>query len=161
MNDATGSVNPSRPIKHLDTTIVRNHEQVVLIAGSNNISSKDSVQEIDDQYQRIIKQIKTVNPTCKLYIQELFPRHDMLRTKKISLVNSNLKQTCELMKVKMIPAPEFHRDDYTTKGLHLNEGGKAKLARSIMSYLDQNNLKLNDTVSHSDSFQANHNPIRE
>ena len=41
------------------------------------------------------------------------------------------------MKVKIIPAPQFIRSDYTQHGLHLNKDGKTKLARSISLFLDE------------------------
>ena len=134
--DATGVVCPGRPIEHLDPSVVRGYSNVVLMAGSNNISSTDSVNLISQKFIDLIKRIKIINKNCKLFIQELFPRHDITRENKIRFVNEKLKNTCSKMNVTLIPAPYLEKDeDYAGKGLHLNYNGKSKLASSIAAHI--------------------------
>ena len=137
MKNTIASVNPSRGIEQMDTSIVKNHKRVVLIAGSNNISRTDSVNVIDRKFSNIIQNIKSVNPGCKLFVQAIFPRHDINRSRKINHVNNQLKTTCDLLEATLMPAPTFSREDYTSGGLHLNEDGKTKLAKAISAHLDE------------------------
>ena len=139
MKDTIGIVNPKRGIEHLDTSVVKHHEKIVLIAGSNNISSKDSINEIDKKFSNIIENIKSVNPTCNIFIQSILPRHDMVRSKKITIVNQLLKSTCDLHKVNLMPTPLLNREDFTQHGLHLNDTGKSKFAKAISDYIDDYN----------------------
>ena len=137
LQDTIGVVCPGRPIEQLNVTTVNNSKNVVLMAGSNNISSKDSVQEINQKFTDIITRIKRVNKNCRLFIQEIFPRHDINRERKIRFVNETLRKTCNRFNVSIIPAPKLcYDDDYTVKGLHLNYTGKMKIAQSIESAIN-------------------------
>ena len=60
MTDTTSVVNPGRQIQHIDTSVVKDHKQVVLIIGSNNIGSTDSIKDIDQKFTKLIKDIQTM-----------------------------------------------------------------------------------------------------
>ena len=137
IGNATAIVNPGRGVEKLDTSVVKNHRQVVPMAGSNNIGSGDSIQAINLKFQDVINEIKTINPDCKLFVNEIIPRYDINRSKKISMVNLNLRSTCKSLDINLIPAPDLTRADYTNHGLHLVRSGKIKLANSIAFHLNQ------------------------
>ena len=135
MKNTVASVNPNRPAEHFDTSIVREYDQVILLAGSNNIPLQDTAEEIDEKISTTITSIKSVNPACKLYIQSILPRYDIVRSRKIYRVNSLLKTTCDLHNATLMPTPPLSREDFTRHGLHLNNSGKTKLARSFTNFL--------------------------
>ena len=152
MNNTVAIVNPGRPVEHFDTSVARGHKQVVLIAGSNNISSTDGISCIDRKISNTILNIKTVNPECKVFVQSILPRFDIHRSKKIFHVNQQLKTTCDQHKAVLIPAPRLNREDFTSHGLHLNNSGKIKLARSISNYLDEDATETPATTPESSTF---------
>ena len=78
-----------------------------------------------------------INPEAKLFIQEIFPRYDINRTKKIRLTNNNLKLLCHKHDATLMPSPDFSGKDYTRGGLHLNENGKDLLRQSIGSFIKE------------------------
>ena len=137
MKNTTALVNPGRPAEYFDTSIVKNYDKVILLAGSNNIPSKDTPEEINQKISNTIASIKSVNPTCKLFVQSVLPRHDIIRSFKISQVNTLLKTTCDLHDATLMQTPVLQRHNFTRHGLHLNNTGKIKLARSLSSYVEE------------------------
>ena len=122
-------------IESLDVSVTKGHRNVVLLAGSNNISSRDSPYAIGQKFKDAIKRIKSNNPDCRLFFQEIFPRYDIQRSNKIKAANSYLKSLCNQLEVTMMPCPDLDEEDYSMDGLHLNYWGKQKLRNSITAHL--------------------------
>ena len=116
-----------------ETFTVSGFSVVAIMAGTNDVSSKRDILEILVSFRRLIQQIRSKNPTCKIAICEVLrrPCDTKSETKKSKLdrFNSALKDDCELTNVYYIPTSKSLKDMgpdsllFRHDGIHLTFDG--------------------------------------
>ena len=140
VNYCTGVVYGGRRIEHFDLSTTRRYNKVILMAGSNNISTGDSFGNIHKKLTTAIQNINNLNPGCSVFLHEIYPRCDLQCNEEIRALNSRLRHTCKEMGVHFIKCPRLGYSDFTKGGLHLNNLGKSKICKSISRQLNSSSL---------------------
>lgn len=131
-----------------------NPSKVVLLIGTNDIYKNKSVDEINDNVDRIIKGIKTNRTYAEIYLVSLLPVN---RTKddKVNLnmvknrtnemimeINNKYQEIAKKYNItyidlysKLIDDEGNLKLDYTKEGLHLNDNGYKVITRVIKKYI--------------------------
>ena len=154
--DAIAVVNPRRKVEDLDLSVVSGHKNVVLIAGSNNIGSKERGSIIAGKLEGAINCIQERNPHCRLFVQEILPRHgechDITMERNTQLANTGIRRICERKGVQVLSNSHYHREDFTRHGLHLNSKGKCKLAEIIKRHTQCRHGDMNENGQKHNHF---------
>lgn len=131
-----------------------NPSKIFILIGTNDIIYDKTKDEIVDNIEKIIEGIQKNRPTCKIYLESIYPINDT-KDKKISMemvknrtnklineINKEIEKTCNQLNVTYI---DVHNElinkegrlkiEYTKEGLHLSEKGYDKVTNIIKKYL--------------------------
>ena len=101
-------------------------KQTILHCGTNNLPSNEDPETI-------AKNIKT--DTTKVAISGIIPRRDTFNH-KAKQVNQTLKKICEEENIPFISHHGINNHFHlNSRGLHLNDKGATRLARSVKKFL--------------------------
>lgn len=133
-----------------------NPSKVFLLIGTNDHSQDKSNEEISDNIEKIIKEIKENRPYCKIYLEAIYPvndtdddkiDHDMVHDRNnedIRAINERLKEIAKEQKITYIDMYSLLADDdnnlkldYTKEGLHISDEGYEKITKEIMKYIEE------------------------
>lgn len=126
--------------------IEANPGSIVLLIGSNDVSSRKSVEHIVRNIQYLMVTLRTGLPGARLLLQSILPR-DPARGDQLRDANRHLRQFCPSLNAQFLdlwPALASDdgglRDEFTTDGVHLTaKGYEAWLAelRPALERLDE------------------------
>lgn len=134
MNRGIGGDNTFGVLARLDMVVKARPEKVFLLIGINDLSRALPEEVILNNYERIIKYIRTNTPRSTLYIQSVLPLYEPLTTaaylknKKDSILQLNvgIKALAEKYNLTYINLHEIFADangdlirEYTADGIHL------------------------------------------
>lgn len=131
-----------------------NPSKLFLLIGTNDFIKDRTNKEIEDNIEKIIKEIKENRPDTKIYLESIYPINDsdddkinmaMVNTKRknsrIKEVNEKLKEIAKNEKVTYIDIYDKLTDDkgllkldYTKEGLHISDKGYEVIANEIKKY---------------------------
>lgn len=123
-------------LKRLKLVLDLQPQKLFLMIGVNDLLFH-SPEKIVDNYQEIVKQIKTASPSTQLFLQSCLPINNEVRNitidnKDLQIINQGIKKIAEKNAVPYINLyPDFADDrgnlktDYTADGIHLNGKGYA------------------------------------
>ncbi len=130
-----------------------NPSDVFLSIGMTDLKNNKSIDEIIDNYSKIIDSIKDNRPNANIYIESLYPidkdnkdykkslLSDDIDNDKIKDLNKRLKSLSKEKKVKYIDCYSLLEKDgklnstYTDNGVYLNKKGYNVLIKNINSIL--------------------------
>ncbi|KAG8281109.1 SUMO1 sentrin specific peptidase 8 [Homalodisca vitripennis] len=148
-----GLVKPGADIQYVyDQASKSLNKPLVLIAGTNDISSKSSNVIYKNIESRLVELSKS-RPVC---ITTIPPRFDKEQNDTIhynlALANRHIKDlVSKLENVELIDLDTFKRNHFSRQGMHLNYSGKRKLAFMISDFL------LNITSENQKTIQEANN----
>ena len=130
-----------------------NPTKVFILVGTNDIHDKDSNNDIANNIEQMIKDIRENRPKAILYVLSLYPvntsddkkinRDNVLprENKEIVRINKMIETMCKKEKItyidmysKLIKDDELNID-YTTDGLHLSDIGYFKVTKELLPYI--------------------------
>lgn len=163
INSGTSGFQTPDIIKHLkDYVYIYNPTKIFLLIGTNDIAFTDITnEELIDNFDIIINEIKKNRPNSKLYIESIYPinrntdndvvidwmvgNRDNNRIKKI---NKMLKELCKKRNVTYIDMYDNLIDEngdlkleYTIDGLHISHEGYKVITKIIMGYIDSSSIE--------------------
>ncbi|MBR4618467.1 MAG: hypothetical protein IKO49_04090 [Bacilli bacterium] len=131
-----------------------NPSKIFLLIGTNDIQQGKNENEIIENIEKIIEEIKDNIKESEIYLESIYPinntdndkiNHDMVgeRTnKEIKEINDKLKEYCKEHKITYIDLYDklTNKDDeleikYTSDGLHMSEEGYEVITKSLKEYL--------------------------
>lgn len=161
VNSGTSGFQTPDIIKHLkDYVYIYNPTKIFLLVGTNDIAFTDITnQELINNFEKIIDEIKKNRPNSKLYIESIYPvnrntDNDVVldwmvgkrENSRIVKINTMLKKLCEEKEVTYINMYDKLTDEngnlkleYTIDGLHISPEGYKVITNTIMKYIDPTN----------------------
>jgi lysophospholipase L1-like esterase len=132
-------------IERLDEIVRANPKKIFLMIGINDLGQGNSVQEILENYNRLIRLIKEKSPRTKLYLQSILPTY-RIRDKsneQIMAINDGLKDLAsenEYTYVDLFSLLKTKKDEldtvYSFDGIHLNGKGYLVWKQAIEQYVN-------------------------
>ena len=137
-------------LERLDEVTAGRPAKVFVLIGINDISRNVPDSVILENYQKIIRGIKTASPETRIYFQTLLPvnneftqfKNHYNKDEHILYVNEGLKKmaadeniTCIDLYTPFLDAGKKLDKQYTMDGLHLTSAGYKKWAEILKSYL--------------------------
>jgi lysophospholipase L1-like esterase len=137
-------------LKRMDAVINFQPDNIFIMIGINDIVEKVPLSEIEDNYFKIIKLIKTNCPNTKIFIESTLPTCGLASllnssksiNKKVQKLNEFLAKTChenELVFVDMYSdfADENNelKRDLTSDGIHLSRKGNLIWVSHVWDYI--------------------------
>lgn len=145
-------------LNDLDNRVYKyNPDKVFLLIGINDIIYSDlSDDEIKDNVELIIKNIKEKLPNTKIYIESIYPINYKLNNRiynntlankdhnnRIKNINKKVKTICnnKCTYINMYDSLEIFNDKlfryYTTDGLHINRVGYRLITIKLLKYINE------------------------
>jgi len=125
-------------LSRIDIPIELKSKSIFLMVGINDMSGYKSIDNIFDDYIKILKKLKI--STSKIVVQSILYTQMKLFNKKVKILNSKLEIYCkehELLFINIndeLSKDETLLDSYTTDGLHLNVKAYIVWARLLRNY---------------------------
>ncbi len=129
-----------------------NPSKVFILIGTNDLKYEDDdEQEVADNIEKIVEQIKENRPNTKIYLQSIYPVNREIKNhaaeerynEEIEEVNSRLKDYCKKNDVTYIDMYSVLQDDdgnfkeeYTKDGLHPSTLGYIAITKKLMEYMN-------------------------
>jgi lysophospholipase L1-like esterase len=143
-------------LSNMNNRIYRyNPSKVFLLIGTNDIAHDKSKEEIVENIKKIVKGIKENRPSCKIYVESIYPVNNtddekismhMVKNRtneEIQKINADLKtMSYELnftyinMYDKLIDEDGNLKLEYTKEGLHMTDEGYEVITNVIKSYIE-------------------------
>ena len=133
-----------------------NPTKVFLLIGINDLKNGTNKDEVINNIEIIIKQIKENNKDATIYVESIYPisnEEDMKNIKKIvpktdnneiKETNKKLNELCKKYNItyinvydKLLNDKGSLKKDYTTDGLHLNDLGYFKVTKVLEKYVSE------------------------
>lgn len=122
--------------------------KIFIMIGTNDLAYSKTVDNIIDNYKKIIERIKSSSPETKIYIQSILPVDDAIHNTRpnpdIIKINDQLKIIAEQNKLVYIDLFSIFKTDdnklspeYSFDGLHLNGKGYQHWKNEIIEYVDE------------------------
>ena len=127
-----------------------NPSKVFLLIGTNDLDTKHSKEDIVNNVEKIISELKENRPKAELYIESIYPVNPDVRRSKsgnrnnddIKQINKELKKYCKENKINYINLYDLLKDEddnlkeeYTKDGLHLSDEGYKVVTEEIKKKL--------------------------
>lgn len=128
-----------------------NPSKLFLLIGTNDlVYSNLNNEEIKENIEKIIDEIKKNNPHTKIYLQSIYPINrnvnlaivESRTNKQIKALNSKIKDICQNYKCtyinvydKLIDRKGNLKRIYTVDGIHLSKLGYYKVTKVLKKYL--------------------------
>lgn len=128
-----------------------NPSKLFLLIGTNDIQAGVSEEEIIENIEEILSELKKNRPYAELYLEAIYPVDEdqegsQTRTnEEIKSINQSLKDYCEKEKITFIDTFNLLLDsegdemqiksEYTKDGLHITDEGYEVITDEIMKYI--------------------------
>lgn len=127
-----------------------NPSKVFLLIGTNDLDTKYSREDIIENIEKILSEIKENRPKAELYLESIYPVNPDVRRSKagnrnnddIKQINKELKKYCKENKINYINLYDLLKDEddnlkaeYTKDGLHLSDEGYQVVTEEIKKKL--------------------------
>ena len=122
-------------------------QKIFLMIGVNDLSERIKIDSIAQNYENIIKRIKSLSSKTKIYIQSILPVNDDFKDVKnedIIELNSKIKNAAKEYKATYVDVFSHLQDssgklnrEYSNDGLHLLGIGYIKWKNIIEPYINQ------------------------
>ena len=128
-----------------------NPSKVFLLIGINDIRSGVKEEEIVQNIEDILSELRKNRPYAELYLESIYPIDEnesgsqIGTNERIKSINQTLKEYCQNEKINFINIYDLLLDsesdevkintNYTKDGLHLNDAGYEVVTREIMRYI--------------------------
>ena len=134
---------------------IYNPSKVFILIGTNDIDRKKTDDQIINNFEKIIKNIKKNRPSCEIYIESIYPVNKDDNEKidenmvgirsndRIKKINDKLKMLTSKLNVTYI---DLYNDlidengnlklEYTKEGLHISDEGYKKITNILKKYID-------------------------
>lgn len=143
-------------LEELDELVYQyNPTKVVILIGTNDLNSDTSEDELTNNIEKIITEIKKNRKQAEIYVQSIYPINntdaDKINEKtvgkrtneSIQRVNKQIKSICKEQDVTYINMYDELVDEagnvslqYTQDGLHISDLGYLKITRKLLTYLE-------------------------
>lgn len=129
-----------------------NPSKVFLLIGTNDLNNYKKPEEVANNIEKIIKQIKTNRPYAEIYVESIFPVNNVdFKKRNKGHDNKNIQKTnklviniCKKNKVKYLDIYKHLinengnlKKEYSEDGLHLTSLGYLKLTNLLLPYINE------------------------
>lgn len=142
-------------LKNMNERVYKyNPSKIFILIGTNDIIYDKTKDEIVENIKKIIEEIQKNRPTCKIYLESLYPINDT-KDKKINMhmvknrtnklideINTDLKKLSAKLNITYINMHDNLVDEegnlkleYTNEGLHISQKGYEIITKKIKEYL--------------------------
>ncbi|MBA6153242.1 SGNH/GDSL hydrolase family protein [Gelidibacter maritimus] len=127
-------------------------DKVFLLIGTNDLARGKSMEDVVNNIEKIIEQIKEQSPNTKIYLQSIMPVNPDVGDKfsghksnhqKIIDTNKRLKMLAKAQRISYINlhkpmrnAKKYLKPEYTYDGLHLSKEGYQKWKSILDKYVN-------------------------
>ncbi len=137
INRGIGGDVTEKTLKRLDFLENTEPSTIFLQIGTNDISQNKPVEQIADNYKKIVQKILTLLPNVQIYVQSVLPiNQDLFLIRKENYNNENIDLLNNMIKkleggnIKYLDLNKHFKDsegnlskEYSSDGLHLNGSG--------------------------------------
>lgn len=143
-------------LERMEDVYKYNPSKVFILIGINDLNRGKSIDEILDNIQRIVNNIKTNREYTNIYIESVYPiNRNVFEDKDYSFnndinndtikeLNDRLSNLCKENSIQyvdvynnLIDSEGNLKEDYTREGLHLTDLGYFKVTSSLSKYIDE------------------------
>lgn len=143
-------------LERMEDVYKYNPSKVFILIGINDLNRGKSIDEILDNIQRIVNNIKTNRKYTNIYIESVYPiNRNVFEDKEYSFnndisndtikeLNDRLSNLCKENSIQyvdvynnLIDSEGNLKEDYTREGLHLTDLGYFKVTSSLSKYIDE------------------------
>lgn len=143
-------------LERMEDVYKYNPSKVFILIGINDLNRGKSIDEILDNIQRIVNNIKTNRKYTNIYIESVYPiNRNVFEDKEYSFnndisndtikeLNDRLSNLCKENSIQyvdvynnLIDSEGNLKKDYTKEGLHLTDLGYFKVTSSLSKYIDE------------------------
>jgi len=134
-------------LERIDDIMVRPADKIFLMIGINDVFNGFIKEDIVENQQLIIEDIRTQSTHSELIVQSLLPLNESMLgspnylNRLVRYINKKLQEQCEALKITYLDLytdflyeGEMNRE-YTTDGGHLSEEGYNLWAKKIQAFL--------------------------
>lgn len=134
-------------LDRLDAVVKGNPKKVFIMIGINDIGKGKTIEDIVNNYEKILQNIKNGSPNTEIYVNSVLPINKDLfitTTKDEEIINLNkgLKKLCEKNNVQyidlyslLVQSDNKLKSEYTTGGIHLNGKGYLVWKEAVKKFL--------------------------
>ena len=156
INSGTGGDTTENLLERMEDVYKYNPSKVFILIGINDLNRGKSIDEILDNIQRIVNNIKTNRKCTNIYIESVYPiNRNVFEDKDYSFnndisndtikeLNDRLSNLCKENSIQyidvynnLIDSEGNLKEDYTKEGLHLTDLGYFKVTSSLSKYIDE------------------------
>ncbi len=156
INSGTGGDTTEDLLERMEDVYKYNPSKVFILIGINDLNRGKSIDEILDNIQRIVNNIKTNREYTNIYIESVYPiNRNVFEDKDYSFnndisndtikeLNDRLSNLCKENSIQyvdvynnLIDSEGNLKKDYTKEGLHLTDLGYFKVTSSLSKYIDE------------------------
>lgn len=156
INSGTGGDTTENLLERMNDVYKYNPSKVFILIGINDLNRGKSIDEILDNIQRIVNNIKTNRKYTNIYIESVYPiNRNVFEDKDYSFnndisndtikeLNDRLSNLCKENSIQyvdvynnLIDSEGNLKEDYTREGLHLTDLGYFKVTSSLSKYIDE------------------------
>ncbi len=143
-------------LERMEDVYKYNPSKVFILIGINDLNRGKSIDEILDNIQRIVNNIKTNRKYTNIYIESVYPiNRNVFEDKDYSFnndinndtikeLNDRLSNLCKENSIQyvdvynnLIDSEGNLKEDYTREGLHLTDLGYFKVTSSLSKYVSE------------------------
>lgn len=155
INSGTGGDTTENLLERMNDVYKYNPSKVFILIGINDLNRGKSIDEILDNIQRIVNNIKTNRKYTNIYIESVYPiNRNVFEDKDYSFnndisndtikeLNDRLSNLCKENSIQyvdvynnLIDSEGNLKEDYTKEGLHLTDLGYFKVTSSLVKYIN-------------------------
>lgn len=156
INSGTSGDTTENLLERMEDVYKYNPSKVFILIGINDLNRGKSIDEILDNIQRIVNNIKTNRKYTNIYIESVYPiNRNVFEDKDYSFnndisndtikeLNDRLSNLCKENSIQyvdvynnLIDSEGNLKKDYTKEGLHLTDLGYFKVTSSLSKYIDE------------------------
>lgn len=156
INSGTSGDTTENLLERMEDVYKYNPSKVFILIGINDLNRGKSIDEILDNIQRIVNNIKTNRKYTNIYIESVYPiNRNVFEDKDYSFnndisndtikeLNDRLSNLCKENSIQyvdvynnLIDSEGNLKEDYTREGLHLTDLGYFKVTSSLSKYIDE------------------------
>lgn len=155
INSGTSGDTTENLLERMEDVYKYNPSKVFILIGINDLNRGKSIDEILDNIQRIVNNIKTNRKYTNIYIESVYPiNRNVFEDKDYSFnndisndtikeLNDRLSNFCKENSIQyvdvynnLIDSEGNLKEDYTREGLHLTDLGYFKVTSSLVKYIN-------------------------
>lgn len=155
INSGTSGDTTENLLERMEDVYKYNPSKVFILIGINDLNRGKSIDEILDNIQRIVNNIKTNRKYTNIYIESVYPiNRNVFEDKDYSFnndisndtikeLNDRLSNLCKENSIQyvdvynnLIDSEGNLKEDYTREGLHLTDLGYFKVTSSLVKYIN-------------------------